>query len=215
VTTGASYRVFRSARKRGGQFLYSRDSPRRNMQVEVRNPVTDTGYDFADFLLGFPATGLLCNPVCNFLQLSCKTRFDFFGQDDWRFRSNLSFNLGSALRIQRAIYRGKKNQIANLDVAPGFNAAAPVLPGQAGPFDGIFPASLVRPDRKQFRAADRNCLEASEANGGADGLRNQLQPGPIRHIDSKTSRFQPPFANTATNTTDVTGFLGAGPADFD
>jgi hypothetical protein len=35
----------------------------------------------------------------------------------------------------------------NLDVAPDFTAAVPVLAGQAGPFTGRFPATLVEPDR--------------------------------------------------------------------
>src|SRR5262249_60121484 len=42
------------------------------------------------------------------------------------------------------------NHIANLDVAPGFTAATPVLPGAAGAFNGTFPASLNHPDRNDF-----------------------------------------------------------------
>src|SRR5260370_36866421 len=70
-------------------------------------------------------------------------------KENRRFRSNLSFKLG--LRYEyNGPYTESQNHIANLEVAPGFTAAAPVLPGQAGPFDGTFPASLIRPDRNDF-----------------------------------------------------------------
>jgi len=49
----------------------------------------------------------------DFLQLRVNA-FDFFVQDDWRFRSNLSFNLG--LRYEyNGPYTEANNQIANLE----------------------------------------------------------------------------------------------------
>src|SRR5207302_62637 len=75
--------------------------------------------------------------------------YHFFAQDDWRFRSNLSFNFG--LRYEyNGPYTEANNHIANLDVAPGFNAAAPVLPGATGPYNGVSPNSLIRPDRNDW-----------------------------------------------------------------
>ena len=40
--------------------------------------------------------------------------------------------------------------MANLDIAPGFTGVAVVTPGQAGPYTGAFPDSLMNPDHKLF-----------------------------------------------------------------
>jgi len=203
-TTDASCRVF-ARKKCGRQFCVYR-----LRDVAICNgstqPVTGTGYDFADFLLGFPQQTSLQSGATSYNFRA--NAFDFFAQDDWRFRSNLSFNLGLRYEYDGP-YTEAENQIANLDVAPGFTAAVPVLPGHAGPFDGTFPGSLVRPDRNNFaRASD--CLETAEENGGEDRLRNQLQPGAIRHHDPEL-RVSTAFASTATNATDVNGLIGASP----
>jgi len=39
---------------------------------------------------------------------------------------------------------------ANLDIAPGFTAVMPVVPGQIGPYSGQFPRGLVDADRNNF-----------------------------------------------------------------
>src|SRR5207247_5219152 len=105
-------------------------------------PVNDTGYDFADFLLGFPQQTSLQSGA-NSYNFRAKA-FDFYTQDDWRFRSNLSFNLG--LRYEyNGPYTEAANRIANLDVAPSLMAETLVLPAQAG-----FHALLVRPEYHNF-----------------------------------------------------------------
>jgi len=206
---GGDYRrilqSFRSARNAEGSFVFTGFATSQYASGSTQ-PVTDTGYDFADFLLGFPQQTSLQSGATSYNFRA--NAFDFFGQDDWRFRSNLSFNLG--LRYEyNGPYTEAKNQIANLDVAPGFNAAAPVLPGQAGPFDGIFPASLVRPDRNNFAPRIGIAWKPQKQMVVRTGYGinyNLAQYGTL----IQNFAFQPPFANTATNTTDVTGFLGAG-----
>jgi hypothetical protein len=205
---GGDYRrilqSFRSARNAEGSFVFTGFATSQYASGSTQ-PVTDTGYDFADFLLGFPQQTSLQSGATSYNFRA--NAFDFFGQDDWRFRSNLSFNLG--LRYEyNGPYTEAKNQIANLDVAPGFNAAAPVLPGQAGPFDGIFPASLVRPDRNNFAPRIGIAWKPQKQMVVRTGYGinyNLAQYGTL----IQNFAFQPPFANTATNTTDVTGFLGA------
>jgi outer membrane receptor protein involved in Fe transport len=169
--------------------------------------VTDTGYDFADFLLGYPQQTSLqfgANSY-NFRANS----YDFFAQDDWRFRSNLSFNLG--LRYEyNGPYTEANNRIANLDVAPGFTAAAPVLAGGTGPYNGIFPNSLVRPDRNDFAPRVGIAWKPQKQmvmRAGYGINYNLAQYGTI----IQNFAFQPPFANTATNATNVTGFTGGSP----
>src|SRR5204863_9522154 len=100
--------------------------------------------------------------------------------------------------------------IANLDVAPGFRSAAAVLPGHAGPFHGIFPASLVRPDRNNFApriGVARKPKKQTVVRTGYGINYNLAQYGTM----IQNFAFQPPFANTETNSTDVKGRINGSP----
>jgi len=159
-------------------------------------PVQGTGYDFADFLLGLPQSTSLQygNLTYNFRGNS----WDLYIQDDWRFRGNLTINL--SLRYDYASpYVETNNRIVNLDVSPGFIAAVPVLPGQEGPYHGLFPRSLVNPDRNNiaprvgvaWRVNGRTVVRAGYGityNGAAYAA-----------IASQLAN-QPPFSLTQTNT---------------
>ena len=101
------------------------------------------------------------------VQISRKP-WDVYVQDDWRFRGNLTVNLG--LRYDYASpYTEASNKIVNIDVSPGFTAAVAVLPGSTGGLSGIvFPKSLVKPDRNNvaprvgiaYRLKDRTVIRA-------------------------------------------------------
>jgi trimeric autotransporter adhesin len=207
---GGDYRrilqSFRSARNAEGSFVFTGFATSQYTTGSTQ-PVTDTGYDFADFLLGFPQqTSLQSGATAYNFRANA---FDFFAQDDWRFRPNLSFNLG--LRYE---YNGPcteaENHIANLDVAPSFRAAMPVLPGNAGPFNGTFPASLVRPDRNDFAPRIGLAWKPQKqmvVRAGYGINYNLAQYGTM----IQNFAFQPPFANTATNTTNVIGLTSATP----
>src|SRR5437016_8294325 len=207
---GGGYRrilqSFRSARSAEGSFVFSGFATSQYTTGSTQ-PVTDTGFDFADFLLGFPQQTSLQSGANSYDFRA--NALDFFAQDDWRFRSNLSFNLG--LRYEyNGPYTEAGNRIANLDVAPGFTADAPVLPGQAGPFDGTFPVSLVRPDRNNFAPRIGVAWKPHKQTVVRTGYGinyNLAQYGTM----IQNFAFQPPFANTATNTTDVNGLIGASP----
>jgi trimeric autotransporter adhesin len=131
--------------------------------------------------------------------------FDVYAQDDFRFLPSLSFNLG--LRYEyNGPYTEAHNQIANLDVAAGFAGAAPVLPGQAGAFNGAFPASLIRPDRNNF--APRigiawKPMTQTVVRAGYGINYNLAQYGNI----IQNFAFQPPFAVTSTNVSSPTNAL--------
>jgi outer membrane receptor protein involved in Fe transport len=164
-------------------------------------PIADTGYDFADFLLGYPQQTSL-----QFGANSYNFRanaYDFFVQDDWRFRSNLSFNLG--LRYEyNGPYTEANNRIANLEVAPGFSAAVPVLAG------GTNSNSLVHPDRNNFAPRIGIAWKPQKQMVVRTGYGinyNLAQYGTI----IQNFAFQPPFAETATNVTDVAGLTGGSP----
>ena len=131
--------------------------------------------------------------------------YDLFAQDDWRIRANLTLNLG--LRYEyNGPYTEAKNQIVNLDVAPGFTAAVPVEPGQVGPFFGVFPASLIQPDRNNF--APRlglawKPMKQTVVRAGYGINYNLAQYGAV----IQNFAFQPPFAETSTNTATTSSFL--------
>jgi outer membrane receptor protein involved in Fe transport len=145
---GADYRrmfeSFHSARNAAGSFTFTGFATALYVNGQEQ---TGTGSDLADFLLGLPQQSSIQfgTNAYNFRANS----YDFFAQDDWRIRANLTLNLG--LRYEyNGPYTETKNQIANLDVSPGFTSAVPVEPGQTGPVVGVFPASLIRPDRNNF-----------------------------------------------------------------
>ena len=123
-------------------------------QANARGAFTFTGAasgsDFADFLLGTPDTSRLAtgNPDKYFRQ----TVYDLFASDDWRLRPELTINAG--LRWDYAAPLTElKDRLVNLDLAPDFTRAAPVLASDpVGPLTGIhYPTSLVRPDRLKFQ----------------------------------------------------------------
>lgn len=215
---GTDYRrilqSFHSARNGEGSFVFtgyatSQYTPAGTGSCTGPTPcsATDTGYDFADFLLGFPQqTSLQFGTTAyNFRANS----YDFFVQDDWRFRSSLSFNLG--LRYEyNSPYTEANNRIANLDVSPGFTAAVPVLPGSTGPYNGAFPNSLIQPDRNDWAPRVGIAWKPQKktvVRAGYGINYNLAQYGTM----IQNFAFQPPFANTATNATDVNA-LTAGSA---
>ncbi len=215
---GGDYRrilqSFHSARNAEGSFVFTGFATSQYTTAGTTScpgsqqcPVADTGYDFADFLLGFPQQTTLQSGATSYNFRA--NAFDFFAQDDWRFRPNLSFNLG--LRYEyNGPYTEASNRIANLDVAPGFTAAAPVLPGNAGPYNGGFPASLVRPDRNNFAPRIGIAWKPQKQTVVRTGYGinyNLAQYG----VMIQNFAFQPPFAVAETNSTDVNGLVGANP----
>jgi trimeric autotransporter adhesin len=208
---GGDYRrilqSIRSSRNAEGSFVFTGFATSQYAAGSAL-PAPNTGSDFADFLLGLPQqTSLQFGATAYDFRSNA---YDFFAQDDWRVRASVTINFG--LRYEyNGPYTEAHDRIANLDVAPGFTAADPVLPGRTGTFNGAFPASLVQPDRNNFaprigiawKVAKKTVVRA-----GYGINYNLAQYG----IMIQNFAFQPPFANTATNTTDVSGLTGAAPA---
>ena len=200
---GGDYRrilqSFRSAKNAEGSFVFTGFATSQLASSGV--PAADTGYDFADFLLGLPQQTTLQSGTnsYNFRANS----FDVYAQDDFRFRPNLSFNLG--LRYEyNGPYTEANNQIANLNVASGFTGAQLLVPAGAvlpGSVSGALPSStrsLVNPDRNNFaprigiawKPMKQTVVRASY------GINyNLAQYGAI----IQNFAFQPPFAVTSTN----------------
>ena len=106
-----------------------------------------SGYDFADFLLNQPAVASV--RFGNADKYLRNSRFSLYVQDNWTISKALTANFG--LRWDyTAPFTEVYNRLANLDVSPGFTNATVVLAGQAGPYSGNLPASLVRKEYDGF-----------------------------------------------------------------
>jgi hypothetical protein len=207
---GGDYRrilqSFESARNAEGSFVFTGFATSQ-YATGTTQPVANTGYDFADFLLGFPQQTSLQFGASSYNFRA--NSFDFFAQDDWRILPSLSLNLG--LRYEYVgPYTEAQDRIANLEVGPGFATAAPVvpvgavLPTGSGTLLTSGNPALVNPDRNNFaprigiawKPAQKTVVRA-----GYGINYNLAQYGTM----IQNFAFQPPFANTATNSTNVTG----------
>ena len=195
---GGDYRrmlqSFRSAKNAEGTFTFTGFETSQFVPGSAV-PVGDTGYDFADFLVGVPQQTTLQSGT-NSYDFRANS-FDLFVQDDWRILPKLSLNLGFRYEYNGP-YTEASNHIANLDVAPGFTGAVPVLPGAAGAFNGNFPASLIHPDRNDYApriGVAWRPLKQTVVRTGYGINYNLAQYASI----IQNFAFQPPFAVTATN----------------
>lgn len=185
---------FRSARNAEGSFVFTGFATAQYLPGSTQ-AVPNTGFDLADFLLGLPQQTSLQSGTSSYAFRA--NSFNLYVQDDWRLLPNLSLNLG--LRYEyNGPFTEAQNHIADLDVAPGYTAAVPVLPGETGPYSGYFPASLVRPDRNSFGPRIGLAWRVGKATVVRAGYGinyNLAQYG----VFIRNFAFQPPFAVTATN----------------
>ena len=194
---GGDYRrilqSFRSARNANGSFVFTGFAT-----ADYSGGTTaagDTGYDFADFLIGLPQQTSLQSGTDSYDFRA--NSYDLFVQDDWRVRANLTLNVG--LRYEyNGPYTEAHNRIVNLDVGPNFGFASAVQPGQTGTAFGTYPASLIQPDRNNF--APRLGLAWKPMKNIVVRLSyginyNLAQYGTV----IQNFAFQPPFATTQTN----------------
>lgn len=221
---GADYRrilqSFHSARNGEGSFVFTGYGTSQYTAAGTGSclgpaacSVTDTGYDFADFLLGFPQqTSLQFGTTAyNFRANS----YDLFAQDDWRFRSNLSFNLGFRYEYNGP-YTEAQDQVANLIVGSGFTSAQLVVPAGAAVPAATIPIirssnpSLINPDRNDWAPRVGIAWKPQKktvVRAGYGINYNLAQYGTM----IQNFAFQPPFANSATNATTVTSLTGGTP----
>lgn len=106
---------------------------------------TTSGSDLADFLLGFPDTSALA--YGNADKYLRQHVYDLYATDDWRLRPELTINAGVRWEYGAPMTE-LKGRLVNLDLTPGFLAAAPVIGSSPkGPLTGEkYPSSLIRGD---------------------------------------------------------------------
>ncbi len=138
ITVGGDYRR--------EQFNYlSQQNPRGTFNFTGAT----TGSDFADFLLGTPNTSSIA--FGNADKYFRQPVYDGYANDDWRVNSSFTLNAGLRWEYSAPITE-LYNRLVNLDVAPGFTHAAPILAGDpVSPLTGgRLPQSLMRPDKSKW-----------------------------------------------------------------
>ncbi|MGB6676787.1 MAG: TonB-dependent receptor [Terriglobales bacterium] len=172
--------------------------------------VTGTGFDFADFLLGLPQ-----QTSAQFGENNYHFRgnsWDLFAQDEWKMRGNLTLNLGVRYEYVSP-YTEINNRIVNLDLSPGVlsltagpPAVAVVLPGQVGPYNGLYPVTLVRPDRNNFAPRVGFAWKPFSKTVVRGGYGINYNTGAYQTIVQQLA-FQPPFSFAETNVQSSPGQL--------
>jgi hypothetical protein len=154
-----------------------------------------TGYDFADFLLGLPQLTSIQggSTTYGFRQ----NYWDLFVQDDWRMTGNFSLQLG--LRYEYVSpFSEANNRLVNLDINPTLTAVSPVFPGTVGPYTGIFPLTVVEPDRNNVAPRVGFAWKVIKNTVVRGGYGINYNTGQYSSI-AQNLAHQPPFAFTQTN----------------
>src|SRR5690242_4496567 len=195
---GVDYRrilqSFRSSKNAEGSFVFTGFATSQYAPGSTQ-AAPNTGYDFADFLLGLPQQTSLQSGTSSYDFRA--NSFDLYAQDDWRARANLSLNLGIRYEYEGP-YSEAHNHIVNLDVSPGFAAAVPVMSGATEPYSGAFPDALVRPDRNNFAPRLGIAWKPAKQTVVRAGYGINYNLAQYRSF-IQSFAFQPPFAETATN----------------
>lgn len=154
-----------------------------------------SGLPFADFLFGFPRQTSIQFGAENYHFHA--NSYNLFVQDNWRVGKNLTLNLG--LRYEYTPpFTEENNRIVNLDVAPGFAAVAPVLPGQTGSLTGTqYPNGLIKPDRNNFAPRVGLAWKPFSKTVVRAGYGINYNLGQYTSLVTQLA-FQPPFAVTQT-----------------
>jgi trimeric autotransporter adhesin len=174
------------------------------------NPVPGTGYDFADFLLGLPQQTSVQFGQSDYFR---GNYWDLYAQDEWKMRANLTLNLGVRCEYVSPLTE-INNRIVNLDLspnvlnpsAPGPAVVTPIQPGQAGPYSGSLPSSLVRPDHNNFAPRVGIAWKAFSQTVVRASYGINYNTGAYQSMVQQLA-FQPPFSITATNIQTAPGAL--------
>jgi hypothetical protein len=167
-------------------------------------PVTNTGFDFADFLLGLPQQTSVQFGANNYHFRG--NSWDLYAQDEWKLRGNLTLNLGVRYEYVSP-FTELNNRIANLILTPGVlnppsgtPAVTPVLPGQS------YPDSLIHPDRNNFAPRVGLAWKPFDKTVVRAGYGINYNTGAYQSVAQQLA-FQPPFDTAETNIQPTAGAL--------
>ncbi|MFY9746531.1 MAG: carboxypeptidase-like regulatory domain-containing protein [Acidobacteriaceae bacterium] len=145
ITFGSDFRReefnYRSQQNPRGAFVFTGAAT-----AASTTSTSTSGSDFADFLLGIPDTSAIA--YGNADKYFRESVYDEYVTDDWRVTPEFSLNAGIRWEYGAPITE-LFGRLVNLDIAPGFTAATPVIgTDPVGSLTGQhYPASLIRPDR--------------------------------------------------------------------
>ncbi len=156
-----------------------------------------TGSSLGDFLLGeAQETAIDSSGNKSYLRDNV---FDFYAQDDWRARSNLTLNYGVRYEFF-APFTEKYNRLSMVDTNPdgGFTSVAQVQAGATSQNFGKLPNGLVSPYPYAIapRLAFALRLPKQTVVRGGYGMNYTVSQ---YSIFATAMAFQPPFANEQTN----------------
>lgn len=168
-------------------------------------PIANTGVDFADYLLGLPQSSSVQfgNSSTYFRQ----NAWDVYANDDWRINPKLTLMFGLRYEYYSPLSE-KYGHMVNLDIAPGFTDVAPVLPGEVGPYSGMFPSGLIEPDRDDWAPRGGLAWKPWEKHSTVVrvGYGIYYNPTALNTLATEMAE-QPPFAQTQTLTTSSANVL--------
>src|SRR5262249_49340392 len=203
LTAGGEYRRMqintRTDRNARGQFVFT--GLMTSGLDDQNQPVAGTGWDFTDFLVGqAQKTSVRYGAGNSYFRGAA---YSAYVVDDWRLRPHLTLNVGLRYEFFAPLSE-KYDKIANLDIAPGFLGAAGVIPGQAGPFTGVFPRALIDADKNNWSPriglAWRPLGKRHFHIRAGYGI---FYDGNIYALFPDRLASQPPFGTTATLTASV------------
>ncbi len=110
-------------------------------------PVPGSGYDLADFLLGWAQSSEIQygNPD----HYGRGRQLSLFVNDNWRLHSRMTLQWGLRYDYVSPVVE-KYNRISNLDLGPDFLTAETVVPGSVGPSFGLYPRAMIESDKNNF-----------------------------------------------------------------
>ncbi|MFB3902899.1 MAG: hypothetical protein ACE15E_05550 [Acidobacteriota bacterium] len=173
---------------------------------ENGHPVSGTGYDLADFLLGLAQSSRI--QYGNSDHYLRRPDFSLFLNDNWRLASRFTLQWG--LRYQFvAPWLEKYDRLANLDLASGFSAAETVVPGKVGSYYGRFTRALVESDWSNLapRAALAYRLNSGKWTSVLRSSYGTFYPSESYDYFVNELMAQPPFGFTVQKTVEGTDFL--------
>ncbi len=107
----------------------------------------NTGYDLADFLLGYPrSSSIRFGTSSNYFR---QDQYVGYGQDEWKVKPSLTLILGARYEFFTP-FSEKYGHMANLDIGPGFSSVSVATPISVGPYTGFYPAGLINPDHNNW-----------------------------------------------------------------
>jgi hypothetical protein len=167
--------------------------------------IAATGYDFADYLLGYPQTSSLRTGNDNNYYRGWAG--NAYANDDWRVGRGLTLNIG--LRYEYfSPYTELFGHLATLDINPTFTAVDQVTAGGTGTYFGRYPAALIQPDPNnispRFGFAWRPAQKNSRLIRGGYSI---FYSGSSYSAMAAGMAGQPPFANQVSLTTTLTNPL--------